>query len=146
MTLALAASLAAVTLGVGYFAGRQSLPTQSLWAQLDAPSVRYELSRAESGRDVVLPTGRMRVISTFRSQEGLLCREFRYEAASNAADAVACRTGEWNVNFAVARAPKEAEYVPSGGADPVDAYLQSIGAGQPLVEGDEVKALAGAPH
>ena len=40
-------------------------------------------------REVKLPMGRLRVISTYKLADGTLCREFRLQSASGAADAVA---------------------------------------------------------
>ena len=145
LNLALAASVAAVAVAVGYFAGRQSSwSTGSLIAQLEHPLVRSELSRVPSGREVELPAGRMRVISTYRLANGSLCREFRLQATSGAANAVSCHRGEWNVAFAVAGAVNRTDYTPSDGADLTASYLQSAGAGEPLVEGAEAKALTEA--
>ncbi len=145
LNLALAASVAAVAVAVGYFAGRQSTwSTDSLIAQLDHPLVRSELSRIPSGGEVELPAGRMRVISTYRVANGSLCREFRLQASSGAANAVACHKGEWNVAFAVTGTVNPAEYIPSDGSDLTASYLQNAGAGEPLVEAAEMKALAEA--
>jgi len=94
---------------------------------------------------VELPYGRMRVISTYRLANGPVCREFRLSVSAGAAEAVACRNDGWNVTFALARAADAASYAPSGGGDPVAAYLEDIGAGEPLVDEAEARALAGAP-
>jgi hypothetical protein len=120
------------------------METGSLIAQLESPIVRQELSRSASGRDVELPIGRMRVIATYRLENGSLCREFRLQSAASAADAVACRNGEWGVTFAAARPAANAEYAPSSGGDAVTAYLQDIGASQPLAGPEEARALADA--
>lgn len=145
MKVALAASVAAVALAAGYFAGQQNVSgANSLIAQLEAPLVRDALSRVASGQDVELPIGRMRVISTYRLASGSLCREFRLQGSSGAADAIACRSGEWNVAFAAARPVGNADYVPSDGADLVASYLQSVNAGEPLVDAAEAQALTEA--
>lgn len=141
--VALAASLAVLAVALGYFAGRQTNGEDgSLIAQLDSPLIQHELSHAESGWEVQLPMGQMRVISTYRLANGTLCREFKLQTGSDAAHAIACRTDEWNLTFALAGAPSNADYMPSSGGDPVAAYLQSVGAGEPLVDEDEAKALA----
>jgi hypothetical protein len=143
MPMALAASIAAIALALGYFAGWHSGPgTGGLIAQLESPLVHHELNRSASGKDVELPFGRLRVISTYRLANGSLCREFRLQSSTETAEAVACRNGEWNATFVLASAVNNAEYTPSGGGDPMVAYLQSIGAGQPLVDEAETRALA----
>jgi hypothetical protein len=144
MQVALAASLAAVALGLGYFAGSQGISERhGLIAQLESSPVRDELNRAASGKDVELPFGRLRVISTYRLASGSLCREFRLQSSMEAAEAVACHKGEWMATFALAKATNDTAFTPSGGDDPMAAYLESIGADQPLVDEAETKALAG---
>ena len=140
--MALAASLAAVTVSAGFFTGQQSQPEAGRLAQLEAPLVLKELSRLESGREAELPVGRLRVISTYRLPDNSLCREFRLQSASTSTGAVACRTDEWRVTFALADPAKGAEYVPSSGGDLVDAYLGNLGAGNPLEGEAEAKALS----
>jgi hypothetical protein len=141
--MAMAASLAAVAVASGYFIGRQSQPDAGHLAHLEDPSILRELSRLESGHEVELPVGRLRVVSTYRLPNESLCREFRLQSNSTAAGAVACRTDEWKVTFAVAEPARGAEYVPSSGGDLVDSYLGNLGAGNPLEGEAEAKALAG---
>ncbi|MEE1655454.1 hypothetical protein VB618_04525 [Microvirga sp. CF3062] len=142
MRMALAASFAAVAVAAGYLIGQQSQPEAGRLAQLEDPLVRQELSRLGSGREVELPIGRLRVVSTYRLANESLCREFRLHSTSSATNAVACRSDEWNVTFALATPVKEAEYMPSSGGDLVDAYLGNLGAGSPLEGEAEAKALA----
>lgn len=141
-TMAMAASIAALALATGYWAGRQNFRNDnSFIAQLEHPTVRAALSRLASGNEDALPVGRVRAISTYRLANGSVCREFRLQGASAAADAVACHSGQWNVTFALASAA-EASYVPSDGADLTTSYLESMAAGEPLVDAAEAKALA----
>ncbi|MBF9195805.1 hypothetical protein [Microvirga terrestris] len=140
--VALAASLAAVAVASGYFIGRQSEPAAGRLAHLEDPFVLKELSRLEAGREVELPVGRLRVISTYRLPNESLCREFRLQSASATVGAVACRTDGWKVTFALAEPAKGPEYVPSSGSDLVDAYLSNLGAGTPLRDEAEAKALS----
>jgi hypothetical protein len=141
--MALAASVAAVAAGVGYFAGQYKAERSAgLMARLEDPLVQKVLSGNPSGSEAELPTGRMRVISTYRLADGSLCREFKLTGSVGVAEAVACRSREWRVTLALANSAPNAEYVPSGGDDMVAAYLQNVGAGQPLVDAAEVKALA----
>jgi hypothetical protein len=143
MKMAMAASLAAVAVASGYFIGLQSQPDAGRLAHLEDPLILRELSRLESGREVELPVGRLRVVSTYRLPNKSLCREFRLQSTSTAAGAVACRTDEWKVAFALVEPAKGAEYVPSSGGDLVDAYLGNLDAGNPLEGEAEAKALAG---
>ena len=142
---ALAASIAAIGLALGYVAGSWGAPEAGgLMAQLESPVVHRELSRTPSGDDVELPVGRLRVISTYRLADGSLCREFRLQSSGQTAEAVACRNGGWSTTFAMAGAANDTTYTPSGGGDPMAAYLQDINAGEPLVGETEARALAGA--
>lgn len=140
--MAMAASLAAVAVVSGYFIGRQSQPEANRLGYLEDPLVMRELGRLESGREVELPVGRLRVVSTYQLPNESLCREFRLQSASTAVGAVACRTDEWKVTFAVAEPAKSAEYVPSSGGSLMDAYLSNLGAGNPLEGEAEARALA----
>ena len=143
LPVALAASVAVVAAGVGYWAGRHgSQGTDNLMARLEDPATHRELSRVASGADTDLPFGRLRVISSYRLGNGVLCREFRLILAFEAAEAVACRRDGWNVTFALAADAADAGYVPSGGEDPMATYLQAVGAGAPLVDEVEAKALS----
>lgn len=147
LKMALAACIAVAAAGLGYFVGQhQAEGSAGLIAQLESPLIREALSRNPSGGEAEMPMGRMRVISTYRLADGSLCREFKLRGASGVADAVACRSDEWRVTFALANAAPDAEYVPSGGGDMMASYLQSVGAGEPLVDGAEAKALAEGVH
>jgi hypothetical protein len=144
MKMAVAASFAAIAAATGYFIGRHEQPEAGQIAQLEAPLIRQELNRLGSGREVKLPIGRLRVISTYKLADGTLCREFRLQSVSGAADAVACQAGEWNVTFALANPTGSAEYMPSSGSDLMGTYLQNLGAGRALEGEVEAKALAEA--
>ena len=146
MRMALAACLATIAVAAGYFMGRQADRHAGQVAQLEDPLIQGELSRLESGRDVELPLGRFRVISTYRLANGTLCREFELNSPSRATDAVACRENEWNVTFAVSNPAKGPDYTPSSGGDLMDSFLQNLGAGKPLEEKAEAKALAELKH
>jgi hypothetical protein len=142
----LAASVAAFSIAaIGYFAGQQSVfPSQapSLVARLDDPLIHNVLDKSASGQEVALATGRMRVISTYRLANGSLCREFTFQASHGKANAVACRGQDWSVTFALASPATDTVYTPSGGDDLMATYLQNAGAGEPIVDAAELKALA----
>lgn len=142
--MALAASVAAIAVATaGYLTGRHASPSPGLGpiAFLEAPEIDRALSESPSGQEHNLPFGRMRMISTFRTASGALCREFRLHAAAGTSDAVACHDKGWKVTFAIASGVNDNAYVPSGGADPMETYLQNAGAGAPLMDGAELEAL-----
>ncbi|WP_243368192.1 anti-sigma factor family protein [Microvirga solisilvae] len=141
--LALAASLAALAIGTGgYFVGREAhqSPPHDAMAYLSAPEVNSALNETLSGQERDLPFGKFRAISTFRTADGALCREFKLQTPQGASDTVACHSSGWKIAFAVAAAESGA-YVPSDGADLMANYLQSAGAGEPLLGTDETEAL-----
>jgi hypothetical protein len=144
-TRALAATAAAIGIAIiGYFAGQQnSWPTRStsLLTQLEAPTIQELLSSVPSGQDVVLPLGRLRVISTYRLASGVLCREFHLQANSDATTAVACHDSGWRARLALQDSRTDAVYAPSSGSGLIAAYLQEIGANEPLEDAVEVEAL-----
>jgi hypothetical protein len=144
--LPLAACLAAVAAGsLGYLAGARSGPAAGhvgLVADLQSPTVTERLDRISSGHEEDTASGRLRVVSTIRTANGSVCREFELAQAPRKADAIACRQdGAWGVTLAVI-GQENTGYAPADGADVVGSYLQSVGAGAPLTGADEVKALS----
>jgi hypothetical protein len=148
MLLPLAASVAAFAFGIlGYLAGQQSQtgsPARAnSIAQLENPLVDDVLSKNVSAEDHSLPIGIMRVVSTFRSGSGALCREFTLKAPKAKTDAISCRDGGgWNIRFALAGEPSPTTYAPSGEPNPVEIYIKSIGAGAQLTGKAEIEALS----
>jgi cytochrome P450 len=144
--MALAAGVAGLAVATaGYLLGHQnSLLSQASGSVeiLADPQVGRILEEARSGEEQDLPFGRIRVVSTFRVANGALCREFKLQAPSGAWAAVACRNGNWRVTFAVAEAANAGAYVPSGGGDLMEIYLQNAGAGEPLQDAAEIEALS----
>lgn len=142
--LAMAASIATLTVGtLGYLVGRRSLSPFAIGpiASLSTPEVSRALNEGASGQDQTLPFGRMRVISTFRMADGSLCREFKLHVSSGASDTVACHFNGWQVTFAVVSTATNQAYIPSDGSDLMASYLQSAGAGEPLLDTAELQAL-----
>jgi hypothetical protein len=143
--LALAASVAGLVLvTAAYVAGPHYSPTAEAAgpiALLADPQLGRVLSESRSGQEQDLPFGRIRVVSTFRVTNGSLCREFKFLASSGTADAVACRNDGWKITFAVAASMAGGAYVPSGEGDLMESYLQSVGAGEPLLDAAEIAAL-----
>jgi hypothetical protein len=146
--LPLAASVAAFAFGIlGYLAGQQSQTEPAARAnsiaQLENPLVDDVLSKNVSAEDHPLPIGTMRVLSTFRSGAGDLCREFTLKSPKATTDAISCRDGGgWNIRFALAGEPAPTTYGPSGEPNPVEVYTKSIGAGATLSRQAEIEALS----
>ncbi len=146
--LPLAASIAVIAIGIGmFFAGRwtdsNGLSQQSLVARLSSPPVQAALGTAPSGQPQSLAAGEFRVIATYKSGSGALCREFTLQDASGKANAVACRSkSDWNVTFAMVEPAQTTGYAPADGADPISSYLQGLNAGEPLEPSVERKALS----
>ncbi len=145
LAMALAASVAGLAIAtVGYLVGRQhplSFQKPGPIALLEDAQIARILSDSPSGQEQDLPFGRVRVISTFRVANGALCREFKLQAPSGTSDAVACRDRGWRITFAMAEATAPGAYVPSGGGDLMESYLQNAGAGEPLLDAAELEAL-----
>jgi anti-sigma-K factor RskA len=146
--LPLAASVAALAIGIGmFFAGRwtgsDEFASQSLVARLASPQVQAALSTTASGQPQSVEAGQMRVIATYKSGSGALCREFTLQDASGKANAVACRSkSDWNITFALVEPTQASGYSPADGGNLISSYLQGLNAGDPLEPSLEKKALS----
>lgn len=81
----------------------------------------------------------IRIVATFDDGAGTLCREFETPAHL----VITCREeGDWALRLAVAGEGGGETYSPASGAAAVDAYLQSIGAGEPILDQAEIDRLA----
>lgn len=134
---ALAASLAlAIGLGAGLMLGQGGgAPVSPLAAALDTlPS--GGVARLPDGSDV-------RVIASFVSAEGALCRE--YEVARGAgmqSVEVACDAGSgWEVQLMLALSGSEG-YAPASAPELLDLYYEQSAAGAPLSPEEEAAALS----
>ncbi|PWK76913.1 anti-sigma factor [Aminobacter sp. AP02] len=144
--LPLAASLAAVIVGVGgYLAGKAGGPASNglAIASISNPVVAKALGATPSGTDVNAGDTTIKFVSSFRDEAGALCREFELHRASETSlVSVACRVGQhWDLRLAVAAPAAGQDYVPAGASETVDAYLTTTQAGAPLSEAEEKKAL-----
>ncbi|HEV7322229.1 MAG TPA: zf-HC2 domain-containing protein [Ensifer sp.] len=147
--MAMAASLLLVVGGAGGYLLRGGGPEGVGVLQVAGiadPRVSAILDRAASGDEVSIADGQgtVRLVSAFQVGNGQLCRE--YELAQTGLPdlvSVACREAEsWQTRLAVARSNGGAGYAPASSLETVDAYLTSIGAGEPLDAEAERKALA----
>lgn len=118
-----------------------SRPGGSL-AALDGPDIAAALDTLRSGESRALPDGlEIAAVSTFTDGGGTLCREFE-TAGPDPYVAVACRSGEvWQVRFAILVETEGEAYRPASGLDPLETYLDAIGAGPPLLDDAETEAL-----
>ena len=139
--------------------GFRSRADADFLARLDAPEVDGALGTLPSGGEAALGLGQLRVVATYRTAGGSLCREFKVAGRSGDAEAVACRANDarpvdsWTLAFAQtdpfpqaggapkAPAEKAPSYAPADGNSLVDTYLQGVGAGDPLDASAEQKAL-----
>lgn len=149
--LALAASLLVVVgAGGGYLLG-QSGPGAAGPVQIAGgvdPRLSAILNEAASGAEVAIGegAGTVRLVSAFQADGGELCREFELsQPGEPGLVSVACRQADaWQTRLAVVRPETAGGYTPASSLETVDAYLTSIGAGQPLDADAEKRALAGS--
>jgi len=114
----------------------------ALMAGLESEPVGRVLSATPSGNAAVTPSGRLQPVSTFRSANGELCREFRLDRGREAVDAIACRVGQrWNLTFAVVVPSNDGAYAPAAGDEVADLYVRKSGLGDPLAADEEAAAL-----
>ncbi|MEE4118052.1 MAG: hypothetical protein V2I65_03455 [Paracoccaceae bacterium] len=144
--VALAASLAlAVGLGAGLSLrpGTGPQPGATGLARLEPSGVAGALSRLASGGSEQVAAGEVTIVSSFRTPDGTLCREFELATESMETVAVACADGAaWDLRFAVASEGADgAGYAPAGALEALDTWLAGIGAGAPLPEDEEREAL-----
>lgn len=101
--------------------------------------LREKKSRLGKGR------GQVRLVSAFELATGQLCREYELaQLGEPGLVSVACRKAStWQTRLAVAKPEGGDGYAPASSLETVDAFLTSIGAGQPLDAEAEKKALAG---
>lgn len=145
LALAAAASVAVVVaLPIGWFAGQHSATTAPVLmagSELGG-EVTALLSTLPSGSELRLATGtQLRVIASFETAEGNLCRELEMTTAQTAAVVVGCRQADtWRVAFSTSSLPAGNGYAPASSLEALDAYLSAIGAGEPIT--GEAEALA----
>lgn len=147
---ALAASIAVLAVGLGvYLAGGPFLVAEGetlALGRVTSTEIATALSTLPSGdsRPFGGEGGSIRMVNSFKDGHGHLCREFEIEPARGARTlGVACRpAADWTVSFALAAGVGESGYAPASTLETLDAYLQSLSAGEPLSPQDERAALA----
>jgi hypothetical protein len=147
--MGLAASLVAAIAGIaGYTLGmRGETGRHAVAAAVGAalpPFLASRLDALPSGAETTMDSGQLRIMSTVRAQDDVLCREFEVDAIDigQTTVGVACHTGgQWRLEIAVA-APVSAEgFAPASSLSTVESYLDAIGATDPLESDAEEKAL-----
>ncbi|NUS70143.1 MAG: anti-sigma factor [Ensifer adhaerens] len=111
------------------------------------PALSAILDKAASGEEFAVGEGgTVRLVSAFELGSGQLCREYELtQPGASGLVSVACRKAStWQTRLAVARPEGGDGYAPASSLETVDAFLTSIGAGQPLDADAEKKALAGS--
>ncbi len=145
----LAASVALVVGGLAGFLIAQT-PNDAAGgltaARFDQSGLSEALRSVAAGDEITLKESgdRLRMIASFRNVDDQLCREFEIDRPDRTTFvSVACRAGDtWSVQFTVAAASQsDSGYAPASSLEALDAYLQAVGAGEPLSEEAEREAL-----
>ncbi len=147
----LAASVALVVGGLaGFMIGQSPNDGASGFtaARFNQPGLTEALRTVAAGDEITLEESgdRLRMIASFHNVDDQLCREFEIDRPDRTTFvSVACRASEsWSVQFMVAAASQSASgYAPASSLEALDAYLQAVGAGEPLSEEAEKEALEG---
>jgi hypothetical protein len=136
-----AASLVAAIAGVGGFMLGRGIGPAALSSDAALAAV---LDREASGRDVALGAAgeTLHVVSSFRDEQGDLCREYELKRQGASTVTIACREqGSWVTRLSLS-APRAEGYTPASAQETIDTYLASIHAGAPLSSDEERAALA----
>ena len=119
-------------------------PAPSL-ALLDAPGIGDALDRLPAGSRGIAGDGEVEIISSFLTDDGAFCREFEFDrAAGGSIVSIACREdAAWTARFAmVTQGADDTGYAPASALATLDAFLSTIGAGQPLSAEEEAARLS----
>lgn len=146
----IAASIAIVAAGIAGFAigkSTQAPRTGELQvAEFNQPGLLDALKTVASGEEMALSeTGdRFRVVASYRDIDNGLCREFEVDQKDRSTFvSVACiEDGTWKLHFTVAAVSQSDDgYAPASSLDSLNAYLDAVGAGEPMSVRDEAEAL-----
>jgi hypothetical protein len=147
--LPLAASIAAVAIGIGGFLAGRTLGPSTQTPRIALGEVPAELAAAlaskPSGTREDHGLGKLSLIASFKTGDGRLCREFELDPPrADTLVAVACRgaTPGWQVVFAVAAPPGADSYAPASSLQVLENYLAATGAGSALSAEEERAALS----
>ncbi|WDZ80209.1 anti-sigma factor (plasmid) [Ensifer adhaerens] len=150
LLMAMAACLLVVVGGAGGYLLRGVGPVGTGGVQMAGsvdPRLSAILNQAASGEEIAIGEvqGTVRLVSAFELATGQLCREYELaQPGEPGLVAVACRKASiWQTRLVVTKPEGGDGYAPASSLETVDAYLTSIGAGQPLDAEAEKRALAG---
>lgn len=134
---AIAAGLAAMALGIGWWGWNGSAPDGL------TPSEIAALERLPSGEGLLLEDGRdLTMIASYRIGSGALCREYEAAGDSVLSVVIACRDADgWQRQLARDMEQDNGYRPASGEIAAVEDWLANAGAGDPLTPEAEVSAL-----
>jgi len=129
--------------GIGYLAGQATSPIGPIsLGSIENPAMATALGEVKTGGVEHLHDGTFRAVASFITGDGTFCREFSFAANSATSQAVGCRHGkDWSVGFALLDPSQGGDYAPADGSDSMGAYLQSLGATQPVSDSLETDLL-----
>lgn len=145
--LPLAASIALVAGGLGgYFTGVSSTgqPQSLALDAVNQPAIIAALEAVASGDERDLgEAGRFRAIASYKDASDTLCREFEVDRVDQSTVvAVACHPqDQWEYRFAVVAGQNNSGYAPASSLEALDAYLNAVGASEPMSLETEAAAL-----
>ncbi|MDB6452599.1 anti-sigma factor family protein [Falsirhodobacter sp. 20TX0035] len=133
---------AAVALAVGLGAGLFARPMSPVFGTVG--DLAAALSSVPAGEEATVGDGTLHVISTFRTADGTLCREFEHDGADGRRlTSVACHAeGAWDLRLAVAGGGSDG-YAPVSSGDALEAWFTGAEAGPALDPAAEAEALSG---
>lgn len=139
------ATAASVALVVGLLGGQWLSGSTAT----SADAVAQALQTVPSGQVVRVGETQVMPMASFRSDEGLVCREFEQTAGGRAVHGIACRDGQqWVTRLLLdhgpaqfIKAPPPAFATASGEADAMGAMVESLRLGQAFTPEQEVQAL-----
>lgn len=149
--LALAASLAlTVGLSVGFMVANSE---RSSSQQTTASLLQHGLETMQTGRSLSSTDGEVTItsLSSFRVQDGRICREFEQQSGDARSNGIACRdpsTLEWQTQIEVTTARSLSSessgelYAPASGAlDPLNWVFDQLGAGPAFGATEETRLI-----
>lgn len=145
---AIAASVVLATgIAGGYLLGSPKPGQETSFASLNVPAeVSRVLKTLPSGQSTNTASGELTVIASFKDAQGHFCREYESSAGGGAKIVtVACkRDASWQVVLQATLPAPTDTFLPAGGAQALEAFLQSAGMNEPL-SADEELALMQKP-
>ncbi|MBY0423333.1 MAG: hypothetical protein K2Q06_13580 [Parvularculaceae bacterium] len=141
---AMAASLAVGAVGGAQLESGRGAEAFGVGRLAESSPIARALASTPGGADARIAGATLTPITTFRTESGGLCREFRLERGGDAMRSVACRSaGGWTTEVTMRDASSHHGYRPAASnTGPIDDFVDSRIVGDPLVGEDERAALA----